>query len=97
MSKRAWRTSVEANPPDTAGTFPTEIYVNLLMRLGRESEALDAVRKYIAPLGDVRLSCPNLVELVQQTKRYEVLAETARTQGHAVNFLAGVIAQHVKA
>jgi hypothetical protein len=92
-----FRAKVEANPPDTAGTFPTEIYVNLLMRLGRESEALDAVRKYIAPLGDVRLSCPNLVELVQQTKRYDVLAETARTQGNAVNFLAGVIAQHAKA
>jgi len=62
------------------------------MRLGREQDALEAVRKYIAPLGEVRLSCPNLVELVQQTKRYDVLAEVAREQGHAVNFVAGLIA-----
>ena len=30
--------------------------------------------------------------LVQQTKRYDVLAEVAREQGHAVNFVAGLIA-----
>lgn len=87
-----FRAKVEANPPETAGTFATEIYVNLLMRLGRESEALDAVRKYLAPLGEVRLNCPNLVELVQQTKRYDVLAAVAREQGNAVNYLAGLIA-----
>ena len=88
-----FRAKAEANPPATAGTFPTEVYVNLLMRLGREQEALDAVRKYISPLGEVRVACPNLVELVQKTRRYDVLAEVAREQGHAVNFLAGLIAQ----
>jgi hypothetical protein len=87
-----FRAKVEANDPAESGTFPTEIYVNLLMRLGRTSEALDAVRKYITPLGDVRLSCPNLVELVQQTKRYDVLAEVAREQDNPVNFVAGLIA-----
>lgn len=91
-----FRAKVEANDPKTAGTFPTEIYVNLLMRLGREQEALDVVRKYIVPLGDVRLSCPNLVELVQQTNRFDVLAEVAREQGNAVNFVAGLIAGRVK-
>jgi hypothetical protein len=87
-----FRAKVDANDPKEAGTFPAEIFVNLLMRLGRESEALDAVRKYLAPLGEVRLSCPNLVELVQKTQRYEVLADAARAQGNAVNFLAGLIA-----
>jgi hypothetical protein len=87
-----FRAKVEAHPPASAGTFSTEIFVNLLMRLGREEEALDVVRKYISPLGEMRLSCPNLVELVQQTKRYDVLAEVAREQGHAVNFVAGLIA-----
>jgi hypothetical protein len=32
------------------------------------------------------------VELVQKTKRYEVLAQVAREQGNAVNFVAGLIA-----
>ncbi len=87
-----FRAKVEANPPQEAGTFPTEIYVNLLMRLGREEEALEAVRKYLTPLGELRLSCPNLVELVQRTKRFDVLAEVAKEQGNAVNYLAGLIA-----
>lgn len=91
-----FRAKIEANDPKTAGTFPTEIYVNLLMRLGREQDALQVVRKYIVPLGEVRLSCPNLVELVQQTKRFDVLAEVAREQGNAVNFVAGLIAGKVK-
>jgi hypothetical protein len=29
---------------------------------------------------------------VQKTKRYEVLAQVAREQGNAVNFVAGLIA-----
>jgi len=87
-----FRAKVDANPPATMGTFPTEIYINLLMRLGREGEALEALQKYIAPLGEIRLSCPNLVELVQKTKRYDVLADVAKSQGNAVNFLAGLIA-----
>jgi hypothetical protein len=90
-----FRAKVEAHDPKTAGTFPTEIYVNMLMRLGREQEALDVVRKYLVPLGDMRLSCPNLIELVQQTKRYDVLAEVAREQGNAVNFVAGLIAAKI--
>lgn len=91
-----FRAKVEANDPATMGTFPTEIYVNLLLRLGRDEEALEVVKKYLAPLGDVRLSCPNLVELCQQTKRYDILAEAARSQGNPVNFLAGVIASAKK-
>ncbi len=91
-----FRAKIDTHPPETAGTFPTEIYVNLLLRLGRDQEALEIVRKYLAPLGEARLSCPNLVELVQQTKRYDVLAEVARTQGNPVNFLAGLIAGRQK-
>jgi hypothetical protein len=87
-----FRAKVDANPPATMGTFPTEIYVNLLLRLGRTEEALGAVHTHLAPLGDVRLSCPNLVELCQQTKRYDVLKDAAKTQGNPVNFLAGLIA-----
>jgi hypothetical protein len=91
-----FRAKVESHPPEVAGTFPTEVYVNLLLRLGRDDEALDIVRRYIAPLGEARLSCPNLVELVQKTQRYDVLAETARAQGNPVNFLAGLIAARTK-
>jgi hypothetical protein len=91
-----FRAKIDTHPPETAGTFPTETYVNLLLRLNRDQEALEIVHKYLAPLGEARLSCPNLVELVQQTNRYDVLAEAARAQGNPVNFLAGLIAGRQK-
>jgi hypothetical protein len=91
-----FRAKIDTHPPETAGTFPTEIFVNLLLRLGRDEEALEIVRKYLTPLGEARRSCPSLVELVQRTKRYDVLAEAARAQGNSVNFLAGLIAGRQK-
>ena len=75
------------------GTFPTEICVNLLMKGGlAPQEALDVGSHATGAPRRVRLSCPNLVELCQQTKRYDVLAEAARAQGNPVNFMAGLIA-----
>jgi hypothetical protein len=91
-----FRGKAEASDPQADGTFPTEVFVNLLLRVGRDQEALEVVRRKIAPLGEVRLSCPNLVELCQQTKRFDVLAEAARAQGNAVNFVAGLIAGRQK-
>jgi len=87
-----FRAKAEAADPETVGTYPAEVLVNLLLRLGRAEEALEVARRHLAPLGDVRTSCPNLVELCQRTGRYDVLAEVARAQGHAVNFVAGMIA-----
>jgi len=87
-----FRAKAEAADPETVGTFPAEVLVNLLLRLGRDAEALEVARRHLARLGDQRLSCPNVVELCQKTGRYDVLAEVAREQGHAVNFVAGLIA-----
>jgi hypothetical protein len=88
-----FRAKAEAVDARTAGTFPAEVLVNLLLRLGRPGEALDASRKLLAPLGELRLSCPSFVELCQQTGNYRALAEVAREQGNAVNFVAGLIAE----
>jgi hypothetical protein len=87
-----FRAKAEAADPDTVGTFPAEVLVNLLLRIGRADEALDLTRRYLAKLGEQRLSCPSLVEQCQTTGRYDVLAEVARAQGHVVNFVAGMIA-----
>jgi len=76
---------------EDVGTFPAEVYINLLLRVDRPQEALQAARKYLSHVSEARLSCPNLVELCQKTGDYNVLAEVAREQGHAINFLAGMI------
>lgn len=78
--------------PETIGTYPAEVLINLLLRIGRADEALQVARRHLAPLGEQRLSCPNIVELCQKTGRYDVLADVARAQGHPVNFVAALIA-----
>lgn len=78
--------------PETVGTYPAEVLVNLLLRLDRPKEALAVARKHLAQLGDQRLSCPSIVDLCKQTGDFQTLAEVARAQGNAVNFVAGIIA-----
>ena len=78
--------------PEEIGSYPAQVLVNLLLRLGRAKEALAVSRKHLAPLGEQRLSCPSFVELCQQTGDWQTLAEVAREQGNPVNYLAGAIA-----
>jgi hypothetical protein len=78
--------------PETVGTYPAEVLVNLLLRIGRPKEALVVARKHLASHGEGRLSCPSIVDLCQQTGDYRTLAEVAEQQGNPVNFVAGMIA-----
>jgi hypothetical protein len=78
--------------PETVGTFPAEVLVNLLLRLKREPEALAVARKYLARVDNRRLTCPSLSELCQRVGDYRTLAEAAREQGDAVHFMAGLLA-----
>lgn len=72
-------------------TFPAEVYVNLLLKLGRKAEALAIAKQYLA--GENRqLSCPSVYELCQQESDFGGLAEAARVRNDGVNFLAGLIA-----
>jgi len=87
-----FRKKAEDADPDTVGTYPAEVLVNLLMRLKRPKEALEISRRFLTKLGDARLSCPSFVELCQQTGDYQALAEVSREQENPVNFLAGLVA-----
>ena len=87
-----FRAKAEAADPKEVGTFPAEVLVNMLLRLGRTDEALAASRKLLTQVGEARLSCPTFVELCQRTGNYKALAEVAREQGNAINFVAGLIA-----
>jgi hypothetical protein len=87
-----FRAKAENADPDTVGTYPAEVLVNLLLRIGRPQEALETSRRFLTRLGETRLSCPSFVELCQQTGNYQALADVAREQGNPVNYLAGLIA-----
>jgi hypothetical protein len=87
-----FRAKAEQADPETVGTYPAEVLVNLLLRLGRPAEALAVARRNLAGVDNRRLTCPGISELCQQVRDYRTLAEVAREQGDPVHFVAGLIA-----
>jgi hypothetical protein len=85
--------------PEEIGTYPAEVFVNLLLRLGRGAEAVEVARKHLARAAAEgrQLTCPGLNELCQRYGAYDALAEVAREQGDVVHFLAGRIAAQQEA
>lgn len=86
-----FRAKVENADPETDGTLPAEVFINLLLHLGRVDEALAVARKHLAR-AQHPVSCPSIVELCQRTNDYRTLAEVAREQGDPVHYLAALIA-----
>jgi hypothetical protein len=91
-----FRAKAEQADPETIGTYPAEVLVNLLLRLERPIEALGVARRYLAAADGRRLTCPSVSELCQRVQDYRTLAEVAREQGDAVHFVAGLIAGGAK-
>ncbi len=87
-----FRKKAEEADPQTVGTYPAEVLVNLLLRLNRSQEALAVARKYLSRADDTRLSCPGIADLCQRNKDFLALAEVAREQGNAVHYVAGLLA-----
>jgi tetratricopeptide (TPR) repeat protein len=87
-----FRRQAEQADPETIGTYPAQVLVNLLLRLERPTEALAVARKYLAAVDNRPLSCPSIAELCRKAGDYRTLAEVAREQGDPVHFLAGLLA-----
>ena len=87
-----FRAKAEAADPETVGTFPAEVLVNLLLRIDRLPEALEVARRYLTDADDRQLSCPGVTELARRAKDYTALAEAAKVRADPVNYLAGLIA-----
>ena len=87
-----FRKQAEAADPETVGTYPAQVLVNLLLRLNRPEEALAVARKYLAGADNRQISCPSIVDLCQKVGDYRTLAELAREQGDPVHYLAGLLA-----
>ncbi|HKB35741.1 MAG TPA: hypothetical protein VKD72_04760 [Gemmataceae bacterium] len=89
-----FRAKVEANPVEEAGTGPAEVLIQLLLRLGRPAEALAVARRHLATADAQRLAY--LADLCQKADDYTTLAEVAREQSNAVQFMAGLLASRPK-
>ena len=89
-----FRAKAEKADPETVGTFPAEVLVNLLVRINRSTEALEVARRFLSKPQNSPPSCPSIVELCRQTRNYQALAEVAREQGDPVHFMAGLLASN---
>jgi hypothetical protein len=86
-----FREQAENADPQTIGTYPAEVLVNLLLRLNRPAEALAVARKHLLGPHSHQLTCPSVAELCQKVNDFRTLAEVAREQGDPVHFMAGLL------
>jgi hypothetical protein len=87
-----FRSQADNADPETVGTYPAEVLVNLLLRLDRVPEALAVARKHLAKTENRPLTCPGIADLCQRARDFRTLAEVAREQGDPVHFMAGLLA-----
>ncbi len=87
-----FRAKVEKADPETIGTYPAEMFVNLLLKANRPREALAVARQYLATASNPQPTCPTIAELCRRNNDYLTLAQVAREQGDPVHFMAGLLA-----
>jgi hypothetical protein len=86
-----FRTKVEAADPNEIGSGPAQVLVNLLARLGRYSEAVEASIKYLSDADPSQLSCPTVVQLCEKAGDQARLRELAREHGDLLSFTAAIL------
>ena len=75
------------------GTFPAEVYVTLLVRLGKMREALAASIEYLPPAAMTSGLAPTLLELGKLSGDYAQLQQACQEHQDRVNFVAGLVAE----
>ena len=78
----------QANAEDT---MPAEVLINLLVRLNRHRDAVQAYGRYLAQADARQLSCPSLQELCEKAGDYQPLVEVSIRRGDLVNYAAGLL------
>lgn len=76
---------------DPGSTLPAQVLVNLLVRVGREGEAVEEATRHLMDVPDSMLACPPIAELCQRSGRLDRLAEAAIQMNHPVHYLAARI------
>ena len=83
----------KADEVDTSrhGTVAIEVYVDLLARIGRPQEAIEAMLERMPPESRPMGLAPSLVELSQQAGDYERLRSYCRERGDMLGFATALV------
>ena len=77
--------------PDRDGYRPAEVLVQLLVRLARYDDAINAFRRYLSDVPPEELSCPSLLQLCQMAGDFEQLKQVAKEQRDPLSYIAALI------
>ncbi len=80
-----------ASDPDRDGNRPAEVLVELLIRVERYDDAINAFRRYLLDAAPEDLSCPSLPQLCQMAGEFGQLKEVAKQQSDPLSYLAALI------
>ncbi|WP_406696422.1 hypothetical protein V5E97_36065 [Singulisphaera sp. Ch08] len=87
-----FRQKIDAPEPDRPeNSLPAQIFVGLLVRLGRLDQAIEVAAEHLAGLPESTLGCPSVAQLCQRAGQPDRLAAIARKQGDLVNFTAALL------
>lgn len=81
-----------AETADEQSSWPVEVYVGLLARLGRTEEAFEAAARQLASARTTGFA-PSLLDLAQRTGNYDRLLEISRQRGDLLGFTMGLAEQ----
>ena len=65
--------------------------MELLIRVGRSDDAINAFRRYLMGAAPEDLSCPSLLQLCQMARDFEQLREVAKQQSDPLSYLAALV------
>jgi hypothetical protein len=88
-----FRSKITADDPAANPTFCAQVYVNLLVRLGRPAQALAAFEMFKADADGPPTGCPSYIELCRLAGRPDKWAEYARRHNDLVSYAAALTLQ----
>jgi hypothetical protein len=73
---------------ETAGNWPAQILINLLVRVDRYREALDVSLEYLPGAHTSEIACPTAQQLCELAGDFDRLAKLARERGDVLTYVA---------
>ncbi len=86
-----FRARVASYDYEQIGSYPAQVLVRMLLRLGRPHEAVEVFEQFVGDTDPNYLSCPTLPQLCQTAGDYARLRKLAEKDGDLIRYAAAVI------